>query len=83
MLDRPAPVPGTGWGCTICNLPQDGAIAVMCDLCISEGAYPAEVCVGFPEENKRMTIGLLTGIFFHDMDKHVVVKVVDDSYRYN
>jgi hypothetical protein len=33
LLGRAAPRPGTGWGCVACGLPQDGAIAVMCDGC--------------------------------------------------
>ena len=31
MLSRKAPVPGTGWGCVVCGLPNDGASYVCCD----------------------------------------------------
>src|SRR5438105_4608012 len=33
MLDRRAAISGHGWGCLICDLPFDGAYAVMCDPC--------------------------------------------------
>ena len=33
MLHRRGPVPGTGWGCVVCDLPLDGAISVVCDSC--------------------------------------------------
>jgi hypothetical protein len=35
LIQRLAPVPGTGWGCLICGLPNDGAIAVGCDECMA------------------------------------------------
>ena len=33
MLDRRAVIPGHGWGCFICGLPRDGAVAVLCNGC--------------------------------------------------
>lgn len=35
-LNYRAPTPGTGWGCTICLLLADGAIAVICDECLEK-----------------------------------------------
>ena len=29
MLSRRGPMPGCGWGCVVCGLPLDGAIAVL------------------------------------------------------
>jgi hypothetical protein len=34
MLDKKAPVAGAGWGCLVCELPHDGAVAVLCDACL-------------------------------------------------
>jgi hypothetical protein len=31
FLQQKAPGPGTGWGCVVCHLPSDGAIALACD----------------------------------------------------
>ena len=38
MLDRLAPTPGTGWGCFVCGLPLDGAVAVLCERCVEAEA---------------------------------------------
>lgn len=51
MLDRLAPVPGTGWGCLVCGLPSDGAVAVVCDPCL--GQTPRFVCAGYPADGER------------------------------
>jgi hypothetical protein len=69
MLPRRAPVPGTGWGCVVCGLPSDGAIAVMCDTCVGE--EPLAVCFGFAREGVRVPIGVLPpGVFDHDEAAH-------------
>jgi hypothetical protein len=50
LLPRLAPVPGTGWSCLFCGLPEDGAIAVGCDECMADGAHertPTWVCSGW------------------------------------
>jgi hypothetical protein len=36
MLSRRAAVPGHGWGCVVCGLPPDGAVAVLCDPCFEQ-----------------------------------------------
>ena len=38
MIPFRAPVPGKGWGCLVCRLPSDGAVAVVCDACLESGA---------------------------------------------
>lgn len=80
MLNREAPVPGTGWGCVVCGVPPNGAFAVLCDECCDlwQQSDPADhpdpiirlVCVGFASDNKRVPIGTCTKPFGHDMSKH-------------
>ncbi len=36
MLELTAPVLETGWGCVVCHLPLDDAMAVECNLCLAE-----------------------------------------------
>lgn len=69
-----APVPGRGWGCVICHLPGDGAIAVLCDGCLEkvqyEGVEIPYACVGYPADNKRVPVAELRGTHEHDMEAH-------------
>jgi hypothetical protein len=71
-LDIVAPVPGTGWGCVVCGLPQDGAVAVLCDECFGNGLDKVKyVCKGFLGDGER--IALLNyehKPFGHDEAKH-------------
>jgi hypothetical protein len=76
MLHRRAPVPGTGWGCVVCDLPSDGALAVLCDACgdaFEKSDEPLrQVCVGYPKDNRRLPYGdLAPGAFDHDAAKHL------------
>ena len=50
MLDFTAPVKGTGWGCVLCELPPDGAVAVLCEACAVRHpeTSPDIVCFGYP-----------------------------------
>lgn len=73
MLDFRAPVPGTGWGCIVCDLPSDGAIAVLCDTCAENNAEIRDVCVGQPADNVRASIKTVQRPFGHDLSKHVVI----------
>ena len=69
-LEKRAPVPGTGWGCVVCNLPLDGALAVVCDACL-EAESPIVCAVhGLPVEKGRCALSALTEPFAHDMSKH-------------
>lgn len=75
MIHRAAPEKGTGWGCVVCGLPADGAIAVLCDGCIESEKEPRFVCEGFPAENNRVPIESLTsGDFDHDMSLHTELR---------
>lgn len=62
MLDAKAPVPGTGWGCVVCNLPPDGALAVICDACAAAGGRRGEtppvreVFAGYPNDGRRVPV---------------------------
>ncbi len=74
MLGQRAPVPGTGWGCIVCGLPSDGAVAVLCDGCLDlfqAGAPPLFVCSGFAPLGKRVPITELPfEKFEHDDQRH-------------
>ena len=60
-----APVPGTGWGCVVCGLPSDGAIAVLCDTCVETEAPITEVCSGYATTGKRLNRIFVTEPFDH------------------
>jgi hypothetical protein len=40
LLPGKAPKPGTGWGCSTCKLPSDGAMAVICQACLQANRVP-------------------------------------------
>ena len=65
-----APVPGKGWGCMVCHLPSDGAVAVVCDACLEAGAPIIDVCHGYPKANMRTARASLHEAFDHDMRFH-------------
>jgi hypothetical protein len=68
MLDAKAPIAGHGWGCVLCDLPMDGAIAVVCDACIGQPLKFA--CRGYPGEEGRVPFAELRGTHQHNMRKH-------------
>ena len=74
MIDKRGPVAGTGWGCVVCGLPNDGAAAVLCDGCmklVEAGAVPLLVCSGYPGEGKRVPYAELSDeVFTHDEARH-------------
>lgn len=71
MLPRCGPTPGKGWGCFLCDLPMDGAIAVLCDACLETNAEPKFVVVGFLASGERMPIDKLPEeVFEHDQHIH-------------
>lgn len=74
MLDQKAPLAGRGWSCIVCNLPADGAIAVLCDGCmdlVEAGAQPVYVCRGFPASDGRaLYCDLPAEPFHHDAVAH-------------
>lgn len=75
MLNKKCPTPGRGWGCLVCGLPEDGAVAVLCSDC--EGAYAigakqlAQVCTGHPARDGRTGIHAVGGTHEHDVALHV------------
>jgi hypothetical protein len=71
MLSRRGPSPGYGWGCVVCNLPPDGAVAVLCDKCAElykdNPAIVRFVCRHYPSSGGRASIDELpAGNFDHD-----------------
>jgi hypothetical protein len=80
QLHLKAPIAGTGWGCVVCKLPPDGAIAVFCDTCIKGFGYQGTsqvvqpehhgvcrirmVCFGYVTERTRMPISKLAVVSF-------------------
>ncbi len=77
MLKEKAPESGTGWGCFQCGLPQDGAVAVLCDDCFARvqagetlEAVLLFACKGQPAKNERVLFSALSGWHRHDMSKH-------------
>jgi hypothetical protein len=65
-----SPTPGFGWGCFVCNLPSDGAVAVLCDACLERGMPILDVCHGYPKENMRMSRESCREAFDHDPARH-------------
>lgn len=89
-LPFPAPIPGTGWGCTVCNLPADGAIAVVCDACVGESRDRAPllprlkfVFSGLALEKKRAPIASCqTDVLFkHDEITHALSCASDPALQ--
>jgi len=54
LFDFSAPVPGTGWGCVVCHIPNEGAVAALCDECVAYDQKPTRICFGYPGENRRV-----------------------------
>jgi hypothetical protein len=73
-LDMPCPTPGRGWGCVVCDVPCNGAVAVLCDTCLklTEGrvADIDYVCTGHPATDGRTPMAAVSGVFGHDMLRH-------------
>jgi hypothetical protein len=75
MLDQRAPIAGHGWGCVVCDLPPDGALAVLCDRCA--GGFESKIlklqfaCRGYPASEGRVPFeDLDPAPFEHDRRKH-------------
>ena len=69
-LDVLSPTPGFGWGCMVCGLPPNGAVAVVCDRCMETQAEITDVCHGYPAEGLRTARAACTEPFQHDQAKH-------------
>ena len=70
MLEQKAPAPGSGWGCLVCNLPVDGAVAVICDDCLSLGRPIKFAVAGELKKKRRIPVEDLGAEHKHDMTKH-------------
>ena len=77
MLHQKAPMPGRGWGCVVCGLPSDGAIAVICDACHDHCGLDGTVtpafrfaCRGYAGVDGRVPIRTLVGRHEHDFSRH-------------
>jgi hypothetical protein len=75
MLHFRAPEAGKGWGCVVCGLPLDGAIAVLCDSCLWDVQTKKKrityVCAGYPYEDRRVAIDSFDQQpFEHHMEFH-------------
>lgn len=73
-LDKKTPVTPGGWGCFVCGLPPEGAIAVLCDDCLDHWTSGKRelkfACLGYPGANRRIEFAELTTNFAHDLSKH-------------
>src|SRR5882724_8298573 len=69
-LPQKAPIAGHGWGCMVCGLPLDGAMAVLCDDCVAQGAELMWACRGYPGSEGRVGIETLSGEHRHDPAFH-------------
>lgn len=79
MLPFKAPIPGRGWGCVVCGLAMDGAIAVVCDPCAEEDREVLYACDGYATDDGRIPIGDLTEPHRHDEAKHPASDFADGS----
>ncbi len=73
MLPFHAAIPGTGWGCLLCELPANGAVAVICHDCL-RNLTPIRFAIdGHAEDKMRVPLTAIAGNgpFGHNHDKHV------------
>lgn len=85
MLPFEGPVPRQGWGCLQCNLPPNGASAVLCDDCLDhyqEGtAIIKFVLNGYPKNGRFPIDQLEKTPFDHDMKFHPEAENYDGECR--
>ena len=65
-----APTLGAGWGCVKCELPTNGAIAVVCDSCRVNHAPLKYALDGLAADKGRIAIEQLTQRFDHKRFVH-------------
>jgi hypothetical protein len=70
MLEFKALTPGYGWGCFVCGLAMEGAVACLCDDCMTIGRPIRFAVDGEVRLKKRIMIERLTVPHLHDMTKH-------------
>ena len=74
-----APTPGTGWGCVVCGLPTDGAVAIACTDCEADGMDDGLlVCIdGAVGESLPVVEFDRSEPFQHDEEKHRAAEASD------
>lgn len=77
MLNLESPTPGRGWGCLVCDLPQNGDVAVVCDACLDAESELRFACRGYPGQDGRVPIEELITPFKHDESRHFELEEVD------
>ena len=65
-----APVPGSGWGCVVCGLGNDGALAIVCDACLERDAPIVDAIAGYAARGGRVRSDTLTVPFDHKAIPH-------------
>jgi hypothetical protein len=79
FLKQRAPVAGTGWGCQTCGIPEDGAMAVLCEECHKESKPILYACMGLVTDNNRVPIESLSKEpFGHNLQSHPEYFKTDD-----
>jgi hypothetical protein len=81
LLERKNTInPGKGWGCVICDLPEDGAVAILCDPCAKKLMNHAKsvgydddslikyACAEYPVEPERIPLSQLIEPYKHLVD---------------
>lgn len=69
---KPSTEPGSAWGCFVCGLPNEGAIAVLCDDCLHNGKIRF-VVDGYAGDNLRLPVDEVQATaepHNHDMSFH-------------
>jgi hypothetical protein len=69
-LSVKAPMPNTGWGCMVCGLPLNGALAVVCDTCMEEKRPIVWVIYGMALSGERVLRSTCTEPFEHNLQYH-------------
>ena len=69
MLPVKGMMPGHGWGCVVCGLRANGAVAVLCGECIRK--QPVYACRGYPGTDGRIPVADLRTPQMHDASKHL------------
>lgn len=71
---------GKGWGCVVCAIPNDGAIAVVCDACMAAERPILDVCAGYALDRERADAEPLRAIpWSHIRAFHREVEADDDG----
>lgn len=80
---------GTGWGCSLCFMPANGAISILCNDCyyklnmdakkirsliIDPAKQIKNYIVGNPHENIRKPTALLRVPYVHNYTQHAIKK---------